>query len=303
MSDILIIGSEGFIGSGLIRFYLKKGRQVVGIDRVDNPSHNYKYYKLLSISDMTQLLSINKFENIVNAAGSGNVGYSVKYPLGDFEANCFETAKILDAIRRARIRSNYLHISSAAVYGNPDNLPVREASSTNPSSPYGWHKLLSEIICKEYFELYEIRSCIMRPFSVYGPGLKKQLFWDIYKKAIQNETIELFGTGMESRDFIYIDDFVGVVDILLNNSEMKAECYNVANGYEILIKEAAKLFVENFPTKKSIYFNGQMRQGDPLAWKADISKIQKMGYKPRISIDEGLRQTYTWIKNIDGFQN
>ncbi len=303
MGDILIFGSEGFIGSNLIKFYLKKGLQVVGIDRMDNPSQNYKYYKFLSISDVPELLLTGKFKSIVNAAGSGNVGYSVKHPLGDFESNCYETAKILDAIRITGVNSNYLHISSAAVYGNPESLPVREESPANPLSPYGWHKLLSEILCKEYFALYGVRSCIMRPFSIYGPGLKKQLFWDIYKKAIYSPVIELFGTGLESRDFIYIDDLVRVVDILLKNSEMKAECYNVANGSEILIKEAAKLFIENFPTGKSIYFNGHVRTGDPLTWKADISKIEKMGFKQETSIHEGLRQTYLWIKNFEDSQN
>ena len=108
---------------------------------------------------------------------------------------------------------------------------------------------------------------------------------------------------MESRDFIYIDDLVSVVDILLKNSEMKAECYNVANGSEILIKDAAKLFIENFSTEKSIYFNGHVRTGDPLTLKADISKIEKMGFKPETSIKEGLRQTYLWIKNFEDSQN
>jgi len=80
-------------------------------------------------------------------------------------------------------KCKYLHISSAAVYGNPKQLPVKETDNCQPLSPYGWHKWMSELICQEYFRLYNIRSLIVRPFSVYGPGLRKQLFWDLYGKA------------------------------------------------------------------------------------------------------------------------
>ena len=131
---------------------MKKGWQVVGVDRMDNPSLHYPYFKFLSLSDVPELLSTGKFKIIVNAAGSGNVGYSVKHPLGDFESNCYETAKILDAIRNTGVSGKYLHISSAAVYGNPCKLTCNEMESpANPISPYGWHKLLSEMLCREYY--------------------------------------------------------------------------------------------------------------------------------------------------------
>lgn len=292
----MILGSEGFIGRNLTAGFLKKGWRVSGIDHFDNPTQPYTYQKQLGISDFTELLLRNQYSTIVNAAGSGNVGFSVTHPLGDFESNCFETAKVLDAIRLTGARSAYVHISSAAVYGNPERIPVKEEHAVQPLSPYGWHKYMSELLCREYFQLYGIRSCIVRPFSVYGPGLRKQLFWDIYHKAMEKPAIELFGTGKESRDFIYIDDLVAAVEILLQESALGAECYNVANGIETTIKEAAELFVRHFPRAIPISFNGQTKSGDPLNWQADISKLRALGFRPRMEIGEGLQMTYDWIR-------
>ncbi len=218
--------------------------------------------------------------------------------MGDFESNCFETSKILDAIRSSGVKSSYLHISSAAVYGNPNQIPVKEEFGVKPLSPYGWHKYISEILCKEYFEIYGVRSCIIRPFSVYGPGLRKQLFWDIFTKTVEESAIELFGTGNESRDFIYIDDLVGAIELILEKADMKAECYNVANGIEVSISESARLFLSYFPGDVSIRFNGQERAGDPLRWCADISKIRKLGYVPKMDISKGLELTYSWMKDF-----
>jgi UDP-glucose 4-epimerase len=295
-TEILILGSEGFIGSNLIHYFLSKDVEVKGIDHLDNPTQSYKYFKSLSISEFYEILRDNKFKCIINAAGSGNVGYSIDHPLGDFEANCFQTTEILDAIRVTKSVAAYMHISSAAVYGNPQRLPVKEEDDLKPLSPYGWHKYISEILCREYFECFSLRSCIIRPFSVYGPGLKKQLFWDIYNKASASANVELFGTGDESRDFIYIDDLVRLIGMLVDKAEMKAECYNVANGTEVTIRNSARLFLNNFSSKVNLQFTGQIRSGDPLRWCADISKIKSLGYKPQMDMIEGLRQTYSWIK-------
>lgn len=297
MSDLLIIGSEGFIGRNIVSFYSKKGWKILGVDRLDNPSFHYSYTKLLNLSELAELLSRTKFSYVINAAGSGNVGFSIGHPFADFESNCFETAKILEAMRLADFSGKYLHISSAAVYGNPFKLPIKEMDPTNPASPYGWHKLMSEMLCREYCELYKLKSGIIRPFSVYGPGLRKQLFWDIYNKSLNGSNIELFGTGNETRDFIYIDDLLKAIDLLLLHAPMAGENYNVANGFQISIREVADEFLTNFGGDFRIIFNGQVKKGDPVSWEADISKLEKFGYKPEISIKQGLKFTYDWIKH------
>jgi UDP-glucose 4-epimerase len=296
MHDILILGSEGFIGSNLVTYYLAKKWRVAGIDRADTPTHDYNYHKLLSINDFTEFLLRNEFGYIVNAAGSGNVGFSISHPLGDFQSNCFETAKILDSIRIAGSRAAYLHISSAAVYGNPQKLPVYEEDRLKPLSPYGWHKLMSEMLCREYFEQYGVRSCIIRPFSVFGPGIRKQLFWDIHHKAAINPVLELLGTGNESRDFIYIDDLLQAISCVITGDVFSGEAINVANGTEIFIKDAISVFQKNSLTPFEYRFNGETRSGDPINWRADISRLSALGYIQQTSFEEGIKNYIRWLR-------
>ncbi|HMJ45974.1 MAG TPA: NAD-dependent epimerase/dehydratase family protein, partial [Ferruginibacter sp.] len=164
---LIIIGSQGFIGSHLCEYFFKNGYDVYGTDVLDPPANiKYRYSKVSRLStEWEELLSTDKFDFCINAAGSGNVSYSVSHPLIDFEANTLDVVKILDAIRKSNLLCKYLHISSAAVYGNPAHLPITESAPLNPISPYGYHKLMSEIVCKEYAALFGIQVAIVRPFS------------------------------------------------------------------------------------------------------------------------------------------
>ena len=296
--NILILGSEGFIGAHLVDSFLKQGANVNGCDLYESSFGNYHYIKVSRLSpEWDEIFSSNSYDVCINAAGSGNVSYSMTHPLSDFESNTLDVIRVLNALRRYNRTCKYLHISSAAVYGNPRQLPVKETDNCQPLSPYGWHKWMSEMVCKEYHHLYAISCCIIRPFSVYGPGLRKQLFWDLYQKAMSASEVKLFGTGNESRDFIYIDDLMQVIDIILRKAPMQAEWYNVATGTETLIRQAASLFLQHFPTPPKLIFNGQAKPGDPLNWKADISNITALGFQQQISLEKGLELTFQWINN------
>ena len=151
----------------------------------------------------------------------------------------------MDCIRKNSPASKFINLSSAAVYGNPKVIPIMEDTPLNPISPYGFHKEFAERICNEFSQLFGIKCLSLRIFSVYGPGLKKQILWDINKKIQESKEsrIELFGSGEESRDFIYVDDLVNAIQLIANKGDFKGEVYNVANGQEITIKEVATLFV------------------------------------------------------------
>ena len=297
---IIIIGAEGFIGSNLCRYLYEKGYEVWGVDIVSLqiPSF-YNYIQLAEGSaDLETLFSQQKFEYCINAAGKGDVGFSISHPLKDFEANTLHVARILDAMRITNNSCKYIHISSAAVYGNPLQLPVKEEDDLNPLSPYGYHKLMSEITCKEYFHLYNLPIAILRPFSVYGNGLKKQLFWDICKKLKQDNDIRLFGTGNETRDFIYIDDLLQLIKVIIDKSPFECNIYNAANGTETEIKQIAKLFVDHFPGKKKISFSGELKKGDPLNWKADISKVKQLGFMAESNLENNVIDYINWFCSL-----
>ena len=121
------------------------------------------------------------FDICINASGSGSVQYSIENPQEDYRLNAKNVFEILSAISKFNTRCRFLNFSSAAVYGNPETNPVSEKTRTKPLSPYGFHKLISEQICAEFYHLNKIKTCSMRVFSSYGEGLHKQLFWDIFQ--------------------------------------------------------------------------------------------------------------------------
>jgi dTDP-glucose 4,6-dehydratase/UDP-glucose 4-epimerase len=296
MQDVIIIGSEGFIGNHLVRHFLNKGQVVYGCGLSEIAQQpKYKYFQLSRTApDWENVFTKHKFEYCINAAGSGNVPYSIEHPVMDFEANTATTIRILDIIRKTQQQCNYLHISSAAVYGNPSYLPVQEDLALHPLSPYGWHKLMSEMLCREYHELYGVKTVIVRPFSVYGNGLKKQLLWDICQKMQDQQTVTLFGTGKESRDFIHVTDLVQLLERIMQHSEFNCNIYNAASGIETTIHSIAEIFEQYFDNKKKIGFSGKARAGDPVNWCADIQKARSLGFQPVVDLEQGIRSYIEW---------
>jgi len=298
MSHIIIIGSEGFIGNHLVSYFLAVGYTVSGCDLFEAPQRNgYYYFKVSRLSpEWEEIFTRQIYDFCINAAGSGNVPYSMHHPVQDFEANTLDTLRMLDVIRRKNKDCRFVHISSAAVYGNPTQLPVHEASPTNPVSAYGWHKLMSELVCKEYQDLFGVSISVVRPFSVYGGGLKKQLLWDICCKLQTSDSIQLHGNGLESRDFIHISDLTKLISVILLSSSFQGGIFNAASGTETTIQEMAKIFEEQYEGKKTIHFSKEIRKGDPLNWRADIRKIQALGFTPIVSLEAGVKQYIHWFQ-------
>ena len=296
---VLIIGSKGFIGSAVAsQFSARFGYEVYECDvAVDYARKNYFLLDATN-ADYHSLFRDFSFDVCINCSGAANVSDSLANPFRDYTLNTFNVFKLLDAIRIYQPECKFLNLSSAAVYGNPINLPVSERMEPNPVSPYGEHKLQAELIAREFYLYYNVPSCSLRIFSAYGPGLKKQLFWDIYKKASAYEVIELFGTGRESRDFIYIDDLVNAIHCCLNRAAFKSEVINIANGEEVSVHHAVMTFLSFFPGKKEIYFSKAAKLGDPLCWKADISQLKGMGYKASASLSAGLKNYYSWVTQL-----
>jgi dTDP-glucose 4,6-dehydratase/UDP-glucose 4-epimerase len=147
--------------------------------------------------------------------------------------------------------------------------------------------------------MFDIKTCSLRIFSAYGEGLKKQLFWDLYQKAKTGSPITLFGTGIESRDFIYINDLVEAIFLVAQYADFNGQAINIANGREILIKDCISAFYGLFDRDVKYSFIGESRPGDPNNWVADISALKQLGYQQKHELTEGLKKYYEWIKAID----
>jgi dTDP-glucose 4,6-dehydratase/UDP-glucose 4-epimerase len=293
---VLVLGSEGFIGSHTVRYLRERGYDVTAADIVLKSEDKYHVINPES-PNFPDLFVARRFDACVNATGAANVQFSYSYPYLDFTLNAGNVYSILEAIRLYSPACLFINLSSAAVYGNPERLPVRETDPTAPLSPYGQHKLYSELICREFRRFFGIRTVSLRIFSAYGPGLKKQLFWDLYKKyRTSADAIQLFGTGRETRDFIFIGDLTRAIEAVLRSLSAEHEVINVASGTESTIEEAARLFIGCMDASRSLSFSGDVKQGDPLNWVADISVLSSFGFRPSHSLEQGITETAAWIK-------
>lgn len=294
---ILIIGINGFIGSNLSRYFESMGHEVIGITAQGISRKNlFVIDKLTPEYDF--IFQEHTFDVVINAAGSKGVGFSWENTVVDHTLNVLNNAKLLEAIKKSGQNPKIIHFSSAAVYGNPKQLPISEVDAVQPISPYGFHKLQAENLMLEYHELYGLQTCNLRVFSVFGPGLKKQLLWDVYQKilATRSGQISLFGTGAESRDYIYIDDLMSVIEILLDKGAFIGGVYNVANGIDIRIDEIVSNFIVALETDVAVSFNGEQKKGDPKNWRADIGRLKALGYEPGNNIHEELKEYAKWLR-------
>ena len=294
---VLIIGSKGFIGSSLLKFFRENGDNAYGCDVVVDYVDEQYFQLNIAIEQYDRPFKDHEYDVCVNCSGAASVPDSLKDPLRDFTLNTSNVFSILESIRKYNKKCKFINLSSAAVYGNPESLPIKESHKKNPVSPYGKHKSMSEEILEEFSAYYNVSTCSLRIFSAYGPGLKKQLFWDLNKKIQNSETqVDLFGTGNETRDFIFVDDVIQAILAVVKNASFSGESYNLANGEQLTIKSVVECFYRHIGWKGTLNFLGSNREGDPLNWEADIDKIKSLGYRQTVGIEQGLKQYAEWLQ-------
>ena len=302
MQSILITGSNGFIGSHLSKYFSEKNYRIYGVSKYPLEKLNLCSFKENIICDLLgeevkDLLKKIQPDYIFHCAGNSSIKNSIKNPLNDFQNNSYLTYEFLNLIRQFTPSSKFYFFSSAAVYGNPQTLPIKENHNLNPISPYGFHKLLSEHMCIEFSKLYSLNTVILRIFSAYGAGLRRQIFYDLMNKFVNDKEIILKGTGKESRDFINVFDICKAIELIMAAKSNEFEIYNIANGEEITIKNIASLFSSYLDSNKAIKFDNKNTFGMPLNWKADITKLKKIGFKKNIQFHLGIKDYISWFNN------
>jgi dTDP-glucose 4,6-dehydratase/UDP-glucose 4-epimerase len=295
--NILIVGCNGFIGSNAFKYFKNKNFKVFGCDIQQLNTETFLLQH--DLSNLSLLFEAHQFDVCINASGSSTVSFSLQNVQEDYKLNYKNVEIILEWIKNNQPKCKLINLSSAAVYGNPSKLPINENDSTKPISPYGKHKLLSEQLLKTYAVESRMLTHSLRIFSVYGNGLKKQLFWDIYQKAKQAESIELYGTGNETRDFIHIEDLMLAFEKIIFLGSFDGSAINVASGSECTINLAAHTLIQNLNSDFKLKFSGIENNMDPKYWRADISLLKKMGFLPKVGLNEGLKNYATWLKELN----
>jgi UDP-glucose 4-epimerase len=290
------------LGSRIVTEFAEAGHTVSGVDRGPLGAGSLERYEQMELPDprLADLIVELRPAVIVSAAGPASVADSMVDPVSDFKGTVGVLLGVLEAVRVADTGSKVIIMSSAAVYGDPLSLPVGEDAPLSPVSVYGFNKQIAETLLAEYHATFGVRSCAARVFSAYGPGLRRQLLYDVCQKALAGPTVRLFGTGHETRDFIHATDVARAVRVLAEGAPMQAEAYNVASGVETSVAEIARGLVAVLAPTSTIEFSGSQRPGDPLRWRADISAIEELGFEPSISIDAGLEEYALWCEREAG---
>ena len=224
MKKVLITGANGFIGSSLLEKFAATGYMVEGWDISSGVNSGIEIRKvdLGNINMVKQRLELFYPDIIIHCAGSADVGNSVKKPETDFYGNVTLTHHLLFALHQLGFNhSRIVFLSSAAVYGNPERLPITEDMKVNPLSPYALHKVMCEDICHYFVRNYGMDIKIARIFSAYGKGLRKQIFWDMFRKIQTSGRLDMFGNGNESRDYIHVDDVIQSVYLLATSLDSR----------------------------------------------------------------------------------
>lgn len=301
MKTLMITGAAGFLGRYVSQHFTEQGWSVVGIDCVDPanaPLYNLAtYYKLkLPNKAIGELLCKHTPDVCIHCAGIASVPQSISDPVADFYANTVVTFEVLNALRLHASPCRFILLSSAAVYGNPRSLPVHEDLPAAPISPYGFHKWQCEQMCLEYTSIYGLPTASVRIFSAYGPGLHRQVLWDMCRKVLMQKSLTLQGTGRESRDFIHALDVAKALGIIAGNAPMQGEVYNIASGCETTIRELAELILDALNADCLPQFDGVVPPGTPLNWEADIARLSSLGFVPTIPLQQGIRTFAQWCR-------
>lgn len=298
---VLITGARGFIGGSIGRFASAQQHHVLGIGRTSQPPETWAgEFASADIlqSDISPFIADFAPDLIVHCAGSASVGASFARPAEDFQSSAGTLSNLLDSVRRSACNPLVVLVSSAAVYGNPETLPVSEEQTCLPVSPYGFHKMVAELEATAYAACFGMRLCICRLFSVYGIAQRRLLLWDLFQQfSSKTDEVSLAGTGAETRDYLHIDDASRAIlrfpsVFTFHDFQKKPLVLNLATGRECSVKDFAASVGRLGGWKKPIRFRGDTRQGDPKRWQADIRKLETClpDWSSR-PMDEGLSET------------
>ncbi len=300
---ILVTGANGFIGNAVAKDLVATGFDVMTCVRsrvLPRAEVGRIYSGAIGTAAFQQMLRTESPDYVVHCAGAASVGASIANPAHDHASNVALTRNLYACVAAATPRTQVLFMSSAAVYGQPEQLPINESTQCKPISPYGRHKLECEEIGQWFRENYDMRITDLRIFSAYGPGLRKQVLWDTYQKSLQGDCVELGGDGTETRDFVYIRDLTNLVTKIVKNSSWNENLINVASGESVTIRELAEMFLSELGYRGQLRFSSTIPIGSPRFWKADNSKLSGLGLRPRVALEDGLREYVRWIRDAKG---
>lgn len=290
-----IIGAGGFIGSHLVTNLLSEKWDKVLITGLGKNLCLSPGVMIGDISDYEFLKkNLTGVSKIVHLAGLASVRDSFENPIETLRINTLGTINLLNVCKELNIK-DIIIISSAEVYGNPENNPVSENDLSKPLSPYGVSKVAMEQMCFVYHTAYQLNFKILRPFSVYGPGMSsKSIIFEIYQRMLSQQSIELYNTT-SIRDYCHIDDLVSAITMAVSSSFEGFEIYNIGSGIGTNSKKLAELIQDILNLSGDISESkmaDRPKMADINFLVAEIGKAKlNLNWEPKVTLAEGLKRT------------
>ena len=309
MMRSLVTGVAGFIGSHLAERLIKEGHKVVGVDcftdyyarsikeenikgLLNEPHFTFFEVNLLEANLRELLIGVDYIFHQAAQAGVRS-SWGVEFEVYTSH-NVVATQRLLEVCKGVGIK-RFIYASSSSVYGDSEELPLREQSPLKPVSPYGVTKLAGEYLCYSYFKNFRIPVISLRYFTVYGPRQRPDMAFHKFIKAIlHGENIEIYGDGEQTRDFTFISDAIEG-NILAMRSDAVGEVFNIGGGSRVSVNEVLDS-MQKIAGKSARIVYRDVQKGDVRHTLADTSKTKKyLGYVPRVDLITGLTKEWKWL--------
>ena len=297
---VLVTGGNGFIGHTLVRRLLEEGNEVRVID-VKSIKFTHPKLEFVRRSVLEDIRwEMRDCDMVYHLAAELGVINSDKKPLGTLAVNIDGTVNVFRCALGTNVKK-IVYTSSSEVYGEPREIPIKEDSPKSPVSIYGVSKLTAEMYAYGYAKEYGMDINPVRLFNVYGPGQGFEWVVPIFiQKVLNDESPQVFGDGSQVRCFTYIADVVNGIETVRKKGK-KGDAYNIANTDQITMKELAELIIkvsEKNLKSKIVGFSNDTRTKEREIMKRipSIEKLKALGWKPEVSVQEGIKKTYNWYK-------
>jgi UDP-glucose 4-epimerase len=307
MKKYVVSGGAGFIGSNIVRSLVERGGEHVKV--IDDLSSGYhtnlepfprvEFVKASTLDPDAVREVVSSADTVFHLAASVGNKRSIDNPILDSQVNVIGTLNVLEACREADVRK-IVYSSSAGIFGELKQLPIREDHPIEPDSPYGVSKLAGEKHCLAYAKLHDLEAVALRYFNVYGPSQRFDAYGNVIPifvfQMLRGEPITIFGDGEQTRDFVNVADVVQV-NLKAAAAEGVSGAFNIGSGTRITINELARILMGLIPEHGGVRL-GPPRLGDVRDSLADISAARSiLGYEPAVTIEDGLVEYVRWARH------
>ncbi len=309
-SKILIAGGAGFIGSHTLDRLIKTDAEVTVLDnlytgQIENIKQHEQNKNLHFVKGDVRNFKlvkevVNNVDAVFNLAALVSVPKSVENPLLTNDVNVKGTLNLLKASLDSDV-NRFIQASSAAVYGEPETLPVREDFSLEPLSPYAVSKIASENYARTFYKVYGLETVCLRYFNVYGPRQAYSPYSGaitiFINELLRNRPPNILGDGEQTRDFVFVEDVVSANMLALTKKSAAGEIFNISTGKATTLNRLVRLLQEITGKTNLKLVYKKSRAGDIRHSCASIEKARRfLGYEPMFPLEKGLKELVEWYR-------